>query len=46
MALSPISSPAVHMSPSYEDESFVLDGEDESVEWGSVDSPSATPRFR
>ena len=46
VALSPISSPAVHVSPSYEDESFVLDDEDESVEWGGIDSPSAAPRFR
>jgi hypothetical protein len=46
VALSPISSPAVHVSPSYEDESFVLDDEDESVDWGEIDSPSAAPRFR
>jgi hypothetical protein len=46
VALSPISSPAVHVGPSYEDESFVLDDEDESAEWGEVDSPSAAPRFR
>ncbi|KAJ5352898.1 hypothetical protein N7452_001872 [Penicillium brevicompactum] len=45
VALSPISSPAVHVSPSYEDESFVLD-EGDSTEWGEADSPSAAPRFR
>lgn len=42
VALSPISSPAVHVSPSY-DENFALDDEDE--QWG-YDSPSVAPRFR
>jgi hypothetical protein len=46
VALSPISSPAVHVSPSYEDESFALDDHDESFDWGGVESPSAAPRFR
>ncbi|CAG8220323.1 unnamed protein product [Penicillium olsonii] len=45
VALSPISSPAVHVSPSYEDENFVLD-EGDSAEWDVTDSPSAAPRFR
>ncbi|KAJ5554861.1 hypothetical protein N7535_007305 [Penicillium sp. DV-2018c] len=46
VALSPISSPAVHVTPSFEEESFDLDYEDEdegqSGEWGGVDSPLAT----
>ncbi|KAJ5780236.1 hypothetical protein N7457_005396 [Penicillium paradoxum] len=48
VALSPISSPAVHVSPSFEDESFALDYEDESEggEWGEIDSPLAAPRLR
>ncbi|CAG8071863.1 unnamed protein product [Penicillium salamii] len=45
VALSPISSPAVHVSPSYEDEGFALD-EGDSAEWDVSDSPSAAPRFR
>lgn len=45
VALSPISSPAVHVSPSYEEESFVLD-EGDSTGWGETDSPLAAPRFR
>ncbi|KXG50489.1 uncharacterized protein PGRI_069800 [Penicillium griseofulvum] len=49
VALSPISSPAVHVSPSFEEEGFELDYEDgdmsESSEWG-VDSPLAAPRLR
>lgn len=40
VALSPISSPAVHVSPSWEeDEDFELDD-------GDVDSPLAVPRYR
>jgi hypothetical protein len=50
VALSPISSPAVHVSPSFEDESFVLDDEDDDYddieEWGSIDSPLAAVRSR
>ncbi|KAJ5822594.1 hypothetical protein N7447_004934 [Penicillium robsamsonii] len=50
VALSPISSPAVHVSPSFEEESFELDYEDgeesEGCEWGDVDSPLAAPRLR
>lgn len=50
VALSPISSPAVHVSPSLEEESFELDYEDgdesESCEWGDIDSPLAAPRLR
>ncbi|CAG8896875.1 unnamed protein product [Penicillium egyptiacum] len=50
VALSPISSPAVHVSPCSEDESFELDYEDgdesEGREWGDVDSPLAAPRLR
>jgi hypothetical protein len=50
VALSPISSPAVHVSPSFEDESFELDYEDgdesEGYERGHVDSPLAAPRMR
>ncbi|KAJ6100112.1 hypothetical protein N7467_001647 [Penicillium canescens] len=50
VALSPISSPAVHVSPSFEDESFVLDDEDDDyddvVEWGAIDSPLAAVRSR
>ncbi|KAJ5375669.1 hypothetical protein N7517_007675 [Penicillium concentricum] len=50
VALSPISSPAVHVSPSFEEESFELDYEDgdesEGYEWGDVDSPLAAPRLR
>ncbi|KAJ5123951.1 uncharacterized protein N7515_007776 [Penicillium bovifimosum] len=44
VALSPISSPAVHV-PSFEEESFELDYEEgERGEWGEVDSPSARLR--
>lgn len=50
VALSPISSPAVHVSPSFEEDSFELDYEDgmesEGCEWGDVDSPLAAPRLR
>ncbi|KAJ5753497.1 uncharacterized protein N7511_007650 [Penicillium nucicola] len=50
VALSPISSPAVHVSPSFEDESFILDDEDDSYddvsEWGVIDSPLAAARSR
>ncbi|KAJ5319923.1 hypothetical protein PENANT_c040G04580 [Penicillium antarcticum] len=50
VALSPISSPAVHVSPSFEDESFVLDDDyddyDEVPEWGTIDSPLAAVRSR
>ncbi|KAJ5972956.1 uncharacterized protein N7479_002874 [Penicillium vulpinum] len=50
VALSPISSPAVHVSPSFEEESFELDCEDgdesEGCEWGDVDSPLTGPRLR
>ncbi|KAJ9482544.1 hypothetical protein VN97_g10877, partial [Penicillium thymicola] len=50
VALSPISSPAVHVSPSFEEESFELDYEDgdesEDCEWGDIDSPLAAPRLR
>ncbi|KAJ5173673.1 uncharacterized protein N7500_001604 [Penicillium coprophilum] len=50
VALSPISSPAVHVSPCFEDESFELDYEDgdesEGCEWGDVDSPLSAPRLR
>ncbi|KAJ5505006.1 hypothetical protein N7463_007880 [Penicillium fimorum] len=50
VALSPVSSPAVHVSPSFEDESFELDYEDgeesEGFEWGDVDSPLAAPGLR
>lgn len=50
VALSPISSPAVHVSPSFEEESFELDYEDgdesEGCEWGDIDSPLAAPRLR
>lgn len=48
VALSPISSPAVHVIPSFEDESFALDYEDESddEEWGQIDSPLAASRLR
>ncbi|KGO49093.1 hypothetical protein PEXP_011420 [Penicillium expansum] len=49
VALSPISSPAVHVSPSFEEESFELDYEDgdesDSCEWG-IDSPLAAPRLK
>ncbi|CAG7946016.1 unnamed protein product [Penicillium nalgiovense] len=49
VALSPISSPAVHVSPTFEDENFELDYEDgdesEDCEWGDVDSPLAAPRL-
>ena len=51
VALSPISSPAVHVSPSDEEDSFDLDyyddgDESEDFEWGHIDSPLATPRLR
>lgn len=48
VALSPISSPAVHVDALFEDESFDLDYDDEgeSGEWGGVDSPSVAPRSR
>ncbi|KAF4767733.1 hypothetical protein HAV15_009741 [Penicillium sp. str.  len=50
VALSPISSPAVHVSPSFEEESFELDYDDgdesEGYEWGDIDSPLAAPRLR
>jgi hypothetical protein len=50
VALSPISSPAVHVSPSFEEENFELDYEDgdesEGCEWGDIDSPLAAPRLR
>ncbi|CAI7601680.1 unnamed protein product [Penicillium glandicola] len=50
VALSPISSPAVHVSPSFEEESFELDYEDEDesegYEWRDIDSPLAAPRLR
>ncbi|CRL21660.1 unnamed protein product [Penicillium camemberti] len=50
VALSPISSPAVHVSPSFEEESFELDYDDgdesEDCEWGDIDSPLAAPRLR
>ncbi|OQD61990.1 hypothetical protein PENPOL_c014G07131 [Penicillium polonicum] len=50
VALSPISSPAVHVSPSFEEENFELDYEDgdesEDCEWGDIDSPLAAPRLR
>ncbi|KAJ5500925.1 hypothetical protein N7527_012046 [Penicillium freii] len=50
VALSPISSPAVHVSPSFEEENFELDYEDgdesEYCEWGDIDSPLAAPRLR
>ncbi|KAJ5569582.1 uncharacterized protein N7459_009012 [Penicillium hispanicum] len=44
VAHSPISSPAVHISPSFDDEEFDLDHDD--VEYRDVDSPSAAPRYR
>ena len=45
VAHSPISSPAVHFSPSFEeDESFELD--QSGADWGDVDSPLATSRYR
>ncbi|KGO73207.1 hypothetical protein PITC_002950 [Penicillium italicum] len=50
VALSPISSPAVHVGPSFEEDSFELDYDDgdesEGCEWGSIDSPLAAPRLR
>ncbi|OQE34887.1 hypothetical protein PENCOP_c015G03233 [Penicillium coprophilum] len=50
VALSPISSPAVHVNPCFEEESFELDYEDgdesEGCEWGNVDSPLTAPRLR
>ncbi|KAJ5324995.1 hypothetical protein N7476_003595 [Penicillium atrosanguineum] len=45
VALSPISSPAVHLSPSLDEEEFELE-EDYDGEWGDVDSPLATSRMR
>lgn len=45
VALSPISSPAVHFSPSLDEEEFELE-EGYSGEWGDVDSPLATSRLR
>ncbi|KAJ5758642.1 hypothetical protein N7520_005798 [Penicillium odoratum] len=42
VALSPISSPAVHISPSLDDE-FELDYDEE---WGDVDSPLTTAKYR
>jgi len=44
VALSPISSPAVHVSPSLGEEEFELD--DFDGEWGDVDSPLAISRMR
>ena len=44
VAHSPISSPAVHFSPSLEDEEFELD--QSGADWGDVDSPLATSRYR
>ncbi|KAF9242194.1 hypothetical protein DTO006G1_6465 [Penicillium roqueforti] len=51
VALSPISSPAVHVGPSSEEDSFDLDyyddgDESEDFEWGHIDSPLAAPRLR
>ncbi|KAJ5273270.1 hypothetical protein N7478_008395 [Penicillium angulare] len=45
IACSPISSPAVHVSPSFdEDEGFDLDND--GTEWADVDSPSVASRYR
>ncbi|KAJ5087690.1 hypothetical protein N7456_011306 [Penicillium angulare] len=45
IACSPISSPAVHISPSFdEDEGFDLDND--GTEWGDVDSPSVASKYR
>ncbi|KAJ5215457.1 uncharacterized protein N7498_001864 [Penicillium cinerascens] len=44
VALSPISSPAVHISPSLGEDEFELDEDDGA--WGDVDSPLATSRMR
>ncbi|EKV12345.1 HAUS augmin-like complex subunit 6 N-terminus-domain-containing protein [Penicillium digitatum] len=50
VALSPISSPAVHVSPSFEEDHFELDyrdwDESDDCEWGDVNSPLAAPRLR
>ena len=45
VALSPISSPAVHISPSLDEEEFELE-EDYDGEWGDVDSPSVSSRIK
>lgn len=45
VALSPISSPAVHISPSLDEEEFELE-EHYDGEWGDVDSPLVSSRMR
>ncbi|KAJ6125704.1 hypothetical protein N7523_003324 [Penicillium sp. IBT 18751x] len=45
VALSPISSPAVHVSPSLDEEDFELE-EGYDGEWGDIDSPLVTSRMR
>ncbi|KAJ5641092.1 hypothetical protein N7528_000717 [Penicillium herquei] len=44
VANSPISSPAVHASPSFDEDEFDLD--QSGAEWGDVDSPLTTSRYR
>lgn len=46
VAQSPISSPAVHVSPSLDEEDFELNYDEEDVEWGDTDSPLAVSRVR